>query len=288
MKNSQPVQNYEISSFLKEAISTHQYKILKDRIGQDATFGIRGYRVKIYTPELALTLETEEIPAIVQNTSEEALINGTDFRESYLEGFKEGEQYYESSIRMSPDILRGPNAELNIQDLHMNYFHICHSQSKEGWVFVKRWILQRITHKTIKEYGYFSGIVSKVDDLAAQNRKLFDAFEKCDHGQPDNLGLSVTDWVLIFYYADSVKAFCELNNLKDRMRHFIEKNKLSCSETYFKNTYYAIVKRINGENADFSPKRISKILPHLSIYPDASERADNDIIHLTEEARYNQ
>ncbi len=137
--------------------------------------------VKIYTPELAVILTSKVLTAINQNTKTETQINGWDYLDTYNEAYKDGEQYFEREFKVSPEIIYGKNAELYVKNIHNNFFHIVHKTTFEGWNYVKNnWPLI-LSHKNIRDFGYFSGIVNKVEEQIKKHLTLFTNFDKCEH-----------------------------------------------------------------------------------------------------------
>lgn len=167
--------------------STREYKHYKDEIKFNRSAvvisqgEIEDRKYNFYTPELILIITTENLEAIDRETKKEVTINGWQFFDSFKEGYEAGVQYFESEYSILPDTLYGKHAELYIKDLHLNYFHIRHSGMKEGWHFVKNSYPLVISTKTIKEWGYYSGIVSQVDQMAHKYPRLFKEFDRCEH-----------------------------------------------------------------------------------------------------------
>jgi len=172
------------TSFLYEqAQTTHEYKGFQREI-QDYGFQIIKSdtdTVKVYRPELALILTSRNL--LVQNRGTETNINGFDYLKTYIEAYKEGEQYFENEIKVSPNTLYGVNAEQYVRDIHFNFFHANHD-GVEGWGYVKTQCPLVLTHQAIKKHGYYSGIVSKVEEQVKKHPKLFATFDKCDHDTP--------------------------------------------------------------------------------------------------------
>lgn len=118
------------------------------------------------------------------DTQKETNINGYEYLETYIEAYKEGEQYFESEFKVSPNTLYGPNAEQYVRDIHLNFFHVQHTGINEGWSYVKKKYPIILTHKAVKEFGYFSGIVNKVEEQVKKYPRLFATFDKCEHNLP--------------------------------------------------------------------------------------------------------
>tara|TARA_R110000803_G_scaffold75179_2_gene139496 strand:+ start:477 stop:1433 length:957 start_codon:yes stop_codon:yes gene_type:complete len=139
--------------------------------------------VKIYTPELAFILTSKQVPAL-EDLRKETFINGFDYLDTYVDGYRRGEQYFKKEFRVSPNTLYGVNAEQYVRDLHLNYFHVVHISSHQGWSYVKKNYPIILTHKAVKEFGYYSGIVNKVDEQIEKHPRLFATFDKCENDLP--------------------------------------------------------------------------------------------------------
>ena len=137
--------------------------------------------VKIYTPELYFIFTSKDLPARNMDTQTETTINGHDYLKTYIEAYKEGEQYFETEFLSTS---YGANPELYVQDIHLHYFHTQHEGLYEGWRFVRKNYPVILTHKIIKEWGYYSGIVNKVDEKVKKHPRLFATFDKCKHNLP--------------------------------------------------------------------------------------------------------
>lgn len=138
-----------------------------------------GVCVKIYTPELAHFFMSGALSAEVYPTKEKIEIDGSVYFQTYVEGYNEGEKYWNENLAVSTNVLYGANAESYVNDLYEKYHFIKLKREWgfEGWSYVKWQSSPSITHSRIREYGYYSGIVSKVDELVKQHPKLFAVFE---------------------------------------------------------------------------------------------------------------
>jgi hypothetical protein len=114
-------------------------------------------------------------------TQTETTIDCWEYLQTYIEAYKEGEQYFESEFRVSPSTLYGANAEQYVRDIHFNFFHVNLKEGNKGWGYVKKAYPITLTHETIKKFGYYSSIVSKIEEQVKKHRKLFATFDKCDH-----------------------------------------------------------------------------------------------------------
>jgi hypothetical protein len=175
---------YWLTSFFDEKEQTkHEYKGFQRQIENNGCFMVKTETdtVKIYTPELAVILTSKALPAKNMDTQKETTLNGMDYLNTYIEAYKEGEQYFENEFKVSPSTLYGANAEQYVRDIHLNFFHVQHTGINEGWGYVKKQYPFVLTHKAIKEHGYYSGIVNKVEEQVKKHPKLFATFDKCEH-----------------------------------------------------------------------------------------------------------
>jgi hypothetical protein len=176
-----------LTSFLEEQEQTkHEYKSFQRQIENNGCFIMKTETdtVKIYTPELAVIFTSKELPARNMDTKTETTINGWEYLKTYIEAYKEGEQYFETEFKVSPNTLYGANAEQYVRDIHLNFFHVQHTGVNEGWAYVKKQYPIILTRKAVKEFGYYSGIVNKVEEQVKKYPRLFATFDKCEHNLP--------------------------------------------------------------------------------------------------------
>lgn len=140
--------------------------------------------VKIYTAELAFFLTSDELEARNTQTKVIEKINGLEYLKTYLEAYKQGEQYFETEFKVSPNTLYGSNAEQYVGDIHSYFFHVQHFEGFNGWGFVKKHYPKTISYREIKVFGYYSGIVNKVEEQVNKHPRLFAKFDKCEHNLP--------------------------------------------------------------------------------------------------------
>lgn len=200
-----------LTTFFEEQEQTkHEYKSFKREIENKGCFIVKVTTdtVKIYTPELAVIFTSKELPARNMDTQIETTINGWDYLKTYIEAFKEGEQYFENEFKISPNTLYGANAEQYVRDIHLNFFHVQHTGINEGWGYVKKQYPFILTHKAVKEFGYYSGIVNKVEEQVKKHPLLFATFDKCEHDLPPQYTETKTDKLK----APVLGLFCKLIN----------------------------------------------------------------------------
>jgi hypothetical protein len=178
---------FGLTSILKKQEQTKpEYKYFKMEIENNGCCLVKTKTetVKIYSPELMVIFTTNELTARNMETQTETTVNGRNYLNSYIEAYKEGEQYFENEFKVSPNTLYGEKAEQYVKGIHLNYFHINHSGTFEGWGDVKKSYPFILTHEIIKKFGYYSGIVNKVEEQVKKHPLLFATFDKCEHNLP--------------------------------------------------------------------------------------------------------
>ena len=278
-----------LTTFFEEQEQTkHEYKVFKREIENNGCFKVKTETdtVKIYTPELAVIFTSNKLSARNMDTQTETIINGSDYLNTYIEAYKEGEQYFETEFKVSTNTLYGANAEQYVRDIHLNFFHVQHTGTNEGWSYVKKQYPMILTHKAVKEFGYYSGIVNKVEEQVKKYPRLFATFDKCEHNLPHQpiieSPFSVLEWATIFYYADETKLLSESCLLKTRLEQFMSKHQVNTTFDNFKNSYYEAKRRINKKN-DYPINKLELIIPFLKEnYKQTVTKVENDIIFLEE------
>jgi hypothetical protein len=278
-----------LTTFFEEQEQTkHEYKVFKREIENNGCFKVTTETdtVKIYTPELAVIFTSNKLSARNMDTQTETNINGSEYLKTYIEAYKEGEQYFETEFKVSTNTLYGANAEQYVRDIHLNFFHVQHTGINEGWSYVKKQYPMILTHKAVKEFGYYSGIVNKVEEQVKKYPRLFATFDKCEHNLPHQpiieSPFSVLEWATIFYYADETKLLSESCLLKTRLEQFMSKHQVNTTFDNFKNSYYEAKRRINKKN-DYPINKLELIIPFLKEnYKQTVTKVENDIIFLEE------
>lgn len=178
-----------ITFFNEEEQATNNYKHLKQSINERGFFGINSDNrlFKVYTPEIALIFSRTTFEVENMETQKKTLINTFDFFKTYIEAYKEGEQYFENEFKLSVNGMYGENAKLYVKDIHDNYFHVQHESLQEGWIYIKKSYPFILTHESIKKFGYYSGIVSKVEEQVKKYYRVFENFDVCEHNEPPKL-----------------------------------------------------------------------------------------------------
>lgn len=196
--------------FEEQEQAKHEYKSFKREIENNGCFIVEADTdpVKIYTPELAVIFTSKELPTRNMDTQIETTTNGWDYLKTYIEAYKEGGQYFENEFKISPNTLHGANAEQYVRDIHLNFFHVQHTGINEGWGYVKKQYPFILTHKAVKEFGYYSGIVNKVEEQVKKHPRMFATFDKCEHDLPPQQTETKTDKLK----APVLGLFCSLIN----------------------------------------------------------------------------
>jgi len=182
MKQKKDTRFWLFSLTDKQEQTKHEYKSIQMQIENNGWCIVKTETetVKIYTSELALILTSKELPAQNMDTQKETILNGCEYLKTYIEAYKEGEQYFEIEFKVSPNTLYGANAEQYARDIHLNFFHVQHTGKNEGWGYVKKQYPFILTYKAVKEWGYYSGIVNKVEEQVKKYPQLFTTFDKCE------------------------------------------------------------------------------------------------------------
>jgi hypothetical protein len=178
---------FDVSSITEiQEKSKSPYKNFKREILNNGCFNIKvdSNNYKVYTPELSVIFFSNDITALNLDTQKETIISGWDYLKSYIEGYKKGEQFFESEYKISPDALYGENADLYVRDIHNNFFHSKINGISKGWSYVKKLKLNILTNEIVVECGYYSGIVNKIEEQVKKYSEIFKKFESCELCMP--------------------------------------------------------------------------------------------------------
>ncbi|GAB3931873.1 hypothetical protein [Larkinella terrae] len=166
---------YEETSYCldKEFIKSYDSQFLTDQIKEEGYFPINsfGNHVRVYLGPLAAFLISEN--AKVKNSETQAIetVNGTQFIECYVTGFKKGAEYFDSRYRVPPSILFGPEAKEFGDGLHFQYYHS--KKRLGGWNYWRKWTPRIINYESVNQYGYYAGIISRFEDMACEYPDYF-------------------------------------------------------------------------------------------------------------------
>jgi hypothetical protein len=193
--------NDQLFSFENEEPTDAMYLRIKDKYERDGIANelfYKGQQFKVYSPLLFFIFrmykpikvndllkpitgglagyvgEGENKTLVHFTAYEQKEINGKEYIDTYIEGYKEGEQYFETEFKVSPNILYGENAKQYVSDIKHRYYG---NENERGWQYVKTFIPTELDHQTINMMGYYSGILNKVEDIKPRAfNSSFDGF----------------------------------------------------------------------------------------------------------------
>ncbi|MBK9504755.1 MAG: hypothetical protein IPO03_05255 [Bacteroidetes bacterium] len=139
-------------------------------------------KVKIFTPELAFIL-LFELNATNMDSQEEGVLRKSEYFESYVNGYEDGLLFFKSNFHISNDTLYS-SSEKYVANLHYQYYHLENDDTLEGWQFVRKSYPFIITHKEIKKYGRYSGIIDALYEIMDKHPIPFKSFkDECDYSK---------------------------------------------------------------------------------------------------------
>ena len=169
------MKNYNID--LKFFKNDPTYYFEKERFGKSFFYNVsyKGYEAKVYVFELYKILSNESFPLFGKKET----LNGLSLIPIYIEGFKKGKEFFKSKYTVSTEILF-QNINEYVKTLQTCYCHKEQGQGKRGWCWYS-WNYPFIFNdEKIKEYGYFAGIISEIDELK-EHYHQFKVIGQCDH-----------------------------------------------------------------------------------------------------------
>lgn len=137
---------------------------------------------KVYSAQLYFIL-TEIIKAKKVGSQEDVVLDGREYLKTYTEAYKEGEAYFESNHKAGIDTLYSKGNDY-IKNLHYNFFHIPLPKLRTGWSWIKNCYPFIISHSIIKDFGFYAGLVSEVEELQEKHPAPFMNFDKCEENLP--------------------------------------------------------------------------------------------------------
>jgi len=169
------------SFFDNTAQETQVYKGYKSQIERCGCINIEldadAESVKLYNPALAYFFTKKSFP-VKSSPIEETQVSTYEYLQTYISGYRDGEQYFEKEFNNSPFPL---SVEQYAKKLHSKYYE--KGGIFIGWESFKTSIPLVLTHKVIKEYGYYSGMINKADELLSNDPTLKEAFDRLNLGQ---------------------------------------------------------------------------------------------------------
>lgn len=163
---------------------TSSYYSYQRQITQDGYYKVSN--LKVFTPELTMFLSSKNFTVENLDSNIITTIRGLNYIEFYTKGYKRGEAFFDKEFSVSNDVIFSDKAERYERTLHKEYFHTQHEPLMDGWQYVKLKFPLIITKKEVEKFGYYSGIVSKVDDLVKRHSALFKNFDQCDYSLTEN------------------------------------------------------------------------------------------------------
>lgn len=257
--------------FDEQTENTSKFKSLKRHIENNGfiIFNKETDAVNVYTPELAFIFTSKELPVTEMFKSKEIKINGLDYVKTFTEAYRKGESYFDTEFGISKDTLFGINAESYVKGLHENYIHIKHPEINDGWRWAKRTFPLTLSHKDIRKYGYYSGIVSKVDRLVKTYPKLFEAYDKCDHDQTLKAE-DATHREIILAYNFKVEAGLEQPRTAGDWK---KERGYKAYQQYYTVSY-------GTKNKPATEKELKKVIELLNDFPTAQKVAINKLAEI--------
>lgn len=177
-----------ISQFIDEQKGLHVDKSIRRNFGKNEkgfiNLNTNHGSINIYTPELALVLTSTKIIAVDYEEKSNVIINGlNEFLPIFIEGYNEGLNYFSNKFEVNANTIYGENSKQYVRDLHSNYFHGQNDLNllAQGWNYVKKEYPVFISYIVLKRHGFYSALVSKVDELITTHEKVFIDFHKHDH-----------------------------------------------------------------------------------------------------------
>jgi hypothetical protein len=146
----------------------------------------QGKKYKVYSPGLAYLFTGREINAQNSDSDEIIKLDGHPYFITFAEAFERGEQIFKSDYEVSKEILYGENSKLIVSDIHDSYYHSLNIRGFKGWHSVVNNNPIIFNNKTIDEYGYLSGLLSKANEFIAKYPNLFKDFHNCDTQSNNN------------------------------------------------------------------------------------------------------
>lgn len=171
--------SYFISEDYFQDIAPGIFKEYRSEVKRNGKIVIN--KIPVYTSELAYIIWNRNgIPLRNLKTQQIEIINTWYLWEAYFEGFNEGRQYFEENYKVPASVMYG-NDTTYINDLHILYFQKGYNpEFGKGWNFVKDSFPCTLTTLHVQEYGYYSGIISRVDELVLLYPEKFKMFHRSE------------------------------------------------------------------------------------------------------------
>ncbi|MBY0436304.1 MAG: hypothetical protein K2U26_19590 [Cyclobacteriaceae bacterium] len=152
------------------------YKLAKYEIEKNGHISIDcdDESVNIYQPVLAYIFSVSRVSVRNMDAMEDIQIDGLPYLKTFIHGYNEGVGYFENDFKA---LYSSSNIDKLVAAIKSNYYDTrFEKEGKIGWEKVKKFFPVNLNHKTIREEGYFSGIVSRVEDIVSKHPQLFKGF----------------------------------------------------------------------------------------------------------------
>lgn len=111
----------------------------------------------------------------IHRESKPEVINGEIFYEPYTEGYEAGVKYLEDQLRVTRDTILSDQWKTIVDELKIHYYG---TDSKMGWIAWKTGIESELSYNKIMNFGYYAGLMAKVDEYASEFPIRFEGFHK--------------------------------------------------------------------------------------------------------------
>ena len=145
---------------------------------KDQEGGIKQYEVYIALFARLLTSPVFELKDA--KTEKLNKYNTYPFWEAYKDGYNSGWNYFNDKFAISSDSLYSKNGPLLERTLHTHYYHTNHKSLKDGWQYWEKYVPLIFSIETLKEYGYYAGIIAGLNEYKRLHPILFSKFDKCN------------------------------------------------------------------------------------------------------------
>ena len=238
------------------------YYFEKERFGKSFFYNVsyKGYEAKVCVFELYKILSNESFPLFGENE----ILNGLSLIPIYIEGFKKGKEFFKSNYTVSTEILF-QNINEYIKTLQTCYCHKEQGQGKRGWCWY-RWNYPIIFNdEKIKEYGYFAGIISEIDELK-EHYHQFKVIGQCEHNlipqqtETKTDKLTVKQIALIHVYEEIQITRENAGEIADKQGYTAKNSGEGLFQDY---TYFCSTANRKGKPTPCTPKKLRNRIKQL-------------------------